>query len=287
MAKSLGLSDGDHGEASGLAPLRDGCFWVTTETSTVGYDPDKAGMASSGYGEVASHNLFVPQEGTGDEPNERLVFRLAARFIPPCECCRLISIRQRLTLGAVRNGRVFEIPIETEGWQPPNWTMAWHLRLVTGETIAVLTNPASSQAPSTSTSLFDVDSVQIFVPGSTLAPAGAIPPGEGISDLGTFYDVRFPWNHPHSCLDVPVKGPALVVLYATLSVPTEPLEPVEIDFDPGVLVPEDQFLLQFPDAKPRHIAGALCFSCEMCVCRKCRRAPSECACQAGLFRMTP
>lgn len=87
-------------------------------------------------------------------------------------------------------------------------------------------------------------------------------PGDGIGDLGTFYDLRFAWEHMHGTLDYVVYGPCIIMYLASVK-QTDPL--LRIPLPPptyeGGVPPEELFLLNYPTAQLGHISGSI--MCEL------------------------
>ena len=261
----------------------------TVEVSTAAFDPDKAGVGSSGFlGDPTSSALFIPRTPTNDTttpPLGRYFFRLAALLVPSGATAKIRGLRQyvsiaqefSVTVGQDSWTSVLELPVTSPLWAFPDGNVSWHLRKISGP---IDTRPPRVPTPTgTSSSLYAQDSALLvddtFVGGivnpTAYQPAGSgNPPGDGIWSLGTIRDMRYPWNQQgilHGS-DFVVEGPCLVALFASVRqtdpatrpyIPNASL-PVGAAFN--ALGPEDQFIYAFGDppgqnTRYRHIAGSI------------------------------
>jgi hypothetical protein len=97
---------------------------------------------------------------------------------------------------------------------------------------------------------------------------GYVPPnqgrpyGVGIGAWGTFYDLRSPWDASQAwnSLDLIEEGPATIALFAALR-QTNPATRTALEvpdtFYPGGLAPEEQFILNYPNAYEGRCAGSI------------------------------
>lgn len=244
-----------------------------TEISSASFDSSRMGVGSSPFiGDMATSRLMVPQRPTASA-STRYAMRLAAYRIPQYGVCRIVGLRQSVGIG-----QLYDINNGDESYQytqymeqiSPHWSfsdgnISWHLRVYKGEPQPFadgINDPVqligtSPRPYETDTSvLYNPPFIPVYVP-----PFGALPPGEGIGDLATFYDLRFGWRQQNALtLDYEVIGPALIMFYATVR-QTDPdtrrpfIPP--LNYNTSVLSPEEQFILANSRATYQWVAGSM------------------------------
>lgn len=114
------------------------------------------------------------------------------------------------------------------------------------------------QLPGTSTSLGGTDTALIYTPPlfPYRPPNAGLPYGDSVAHLGTFNDIRFPWDSNELPLAEYFEGPGRLTFWASVhqTCPTERPNPNDI---PGIRE-EDVFVSQFPtSAVYGRVAGAI------------------------------
>lgn len=244
-----------------------------TEISSASFDSSRMGVGSSPFvGDMASSRLMVPQRPTVSQTT-RYAMRLAAYRIPQYGVCRIVGLRQSVGIGQVydiHNGdSTYQYPQYMEQLSP-HWSfrdgnISWHLRVYKGEPQPFadgINDPA--QLIGTSPRAYDTDTAVLYNPPFIAVytpPFGALPPGSGIGDLSTFYDLRFGWRQQNALtLDYEVIGPALIMFYATVrqtDPDTRPPFIPPLNYNTSVLSPEEQFILANPRATYQWVAGSM------------------------------
>lgn len=199
------------------------------------------------------------------------VLLVSVKFVQG-ESARLVGMRQRLLIGQNQPGgdggsNPYPVytPVVTPEWHFSDGNVSWHLRRMALETVASqsIYNAAelafrTSDTPSV---LFENAPVQS---GGYAAPyGGAIPGNVLLPEFGDFHDMRFPWQDDHAwdSMDVEIRGPCAINLYASIrqTNPSTRTPLVIGSANPNVLVPEEQFLLNFSQSVYTRIAGSLIF----------------------------
>jgi hypothetical protein len=246
------------------------------EVSTQGRDPALALIKGNPYGTVTGPGLIIPATPPAtNTSSNRYLFLLAQWQVNVGELVRLVGIRQYLTLGALVPqvefeetvyNYVAELPITSATWHLADANVSWHLRRVDLQP-NLNQSPFNKpnymfRQPVTPALMFENDFTQA---GGYKPPFGGRPPGNTlVSDLGSFQDIRFPWqsNQAWDQLDVEVRGPCMVALFASVqqSTPgTRPTLSLPEGYIAGGLPPEEVFLQNFPSAVYYRIAGSLIF----------------------------
>ena len=264
------------------------------ESFSRGVDETVQGLGADGYGSVMRTGLRVPALATVGVAN-RYLFLLASLSVAENQTLRLIGARQFWSLGFTQNPLVTPRTVEQIVTNPffrlMNGNIAWHLRIMEPSEIpripggGVFTNIPDPLAPQAITpprqSLgFRFSDTPALLYETTAVPGGNpfyvsmtayTPPNAGMpygrplaSDLGTFYDLRWPWNSASAwsgSLDIPIDGPARIDFYASVqqsALPRTALTPPATPLNfPGGLSDEEQFLLNFPEATIWAVGGAL------------------------------
>jgi hypothetical protein len=254
------------------------------ELVSAAVDDDLLGIGASPVpGDFSMTGVRVPATATVDQ-SHRYLIRLCGAEIPGGAGLVVRGIRLAATmraeilrtseLGVPAGAFVFEREVVSPFWHFPDGNVSFHLRW-TQQVQSRRFIFSAGQVPGTSPSTFGVDSALLYTPGPggifpvVYTPPGAgIPPGRDVDFLGTIRDAgRYPWTNTDWDLSVPVIGPGVVTLWASVyqTNPETRIAPPQLTppppfTDPLVcgLRPEDQFLMQFPaDAVYGRVAGAL------------------------------
>jgi hypothetical protein len=229
------------------------------------FDPDKAGVGSSPYvGDMASTGVRVPEAPTTSQSNRYLI-RLCGVQIPAGRALILHGLRQAATIRctqALDNCTTIvapELEVTSPFWSFADGNISWHLRLIPNRFAPAVADPA--QQPGTDPNLNRLDSALLYVPPLTpyTAPNAGIPPGAAADLLGTWRDMRFPWDNTDWDLHALIVGPYNLVFYASVHQPDPTNRRVAVVADPGALRPEDRFVAQFQQAIYGRVAGAMTF----------------------------
>lgn len=228
----------------------------------------------------------------------RILCRLCCVAVPEGMVGRVISIGQLLTLAAcvpavaeVRQGPVllkdkhvrlqdgndpcaspamlFERPVVTPLWTFPDGNVSWHLKAFRPF------RKQSDKVPNPGFANYDNDMsgvdasvlTETFPPAAYVAANHGVPPGDNISGFGMWHDIRYDWRGtPIEDIAQPeIRGPRIIGMFATVyqTDPSTRMQPAvgagieQLTVDAG-LVPEDKFMLAFPDsARYYRIGGRL------------------------------
>lgn len=240
-------------------------------------DDDLLGIGGTPWsGDFSGTGLLVPTAATNGGPRDRYLLRLCGVEIPPGAAISIKGIKQ---LATIRHTEIInEVPIVNEREVvSPNWrfldgNISWHLRLQPQQFAPERIDPAQLAGESPSMRQLDTSLLYLVSPaaGDYVPPNGAEPPGTGITDLGTWRDMRFPWdNDAEWNMDLYITGPGAVVFYASV-LQTDPNGRPPYPDATGMR-PEDQFVSNFPTAVYGHVAGAMIFEMMPCCDEKRKR----------------
>lgn len=232
------------------------------------FDEDYVGIGSSPYNDPASSRIMVPA-GAVPSGGTRWLLRLATEVVGYYEVKRLRGIRQAVGIGELIVGTdpeapslyVAEVDQTSPFWHFSDGNISWHLRILRAPTTGVRgTRPTLPGLQPDYTG--GTDTVRLVDVNPALnAPARGIPPGWPLGPLGTWRDLRWPWvgHGAMDSIDITIAGPAVIALYASVK-QTDPQTRqtrVFTDAQAATLPPEEQFIRQFPNARYRHVSGAL------------------------------
>lgn len=237
------------------------------ELASEAADPDGTGVGTSPYlGDIGSPGIRVPTAPTTTQTN-RYLFRLCGVEIPPRRAISIRGLRQAATIRHVEtvNGvpLILERPVVTPFWRFLDGNISWHLRLQQQQ-FAPKANVAF-QIPGTDPTMRNLDSALLYTapaPVPYTALNAGRPPGTAIQDMGTFHDIRYPWDDDNWTMDMYIRGPGAVVFYASV----HQTDPVGRPLYPSVsgMTPEDLFLSNFRDARYGRVAGGMIFELLPC-----------------------
>lgn len=226
------------------------------EISTVGFDQDLQMVGSDPYGSPYWVGQRIPT--TVLPNNGRYLYICSFARFGANRKARLVGARQMVVIGqyiATSSGdNTVNYPllrqVTTPFWRFPDANISWHLRRVPpGQQMIYNTSNAEGlqfRYGTMSTLLYEVASPYT-------APYGGLPPGVPlVPDLGTFHDIRFPWqNGDFDSLDVEIQGPCDIVLFASVK-QTNPNTRTPLVLPSGVpldvLGPEDGFIASLESA---------------------------------------
>lgn len=241
----------------------------TIELVSSSINTDLTGVGASPYGDMAVTGVSVPSAPV--DKDHRYLIRLVGVEIPKGFVITIKGLRQAATLRSVvaqedGSSLVIEREIVSPFWRFMDGNISWHLRY----TKNVFTNRLydTTQAPGTSPGLGKgYDSALLYLPPLVpyTPPNGGQPPGDGIEDLGSFNDLRYPWEETSWTMEQLISGPGSVILYASVK-QTDPTGRPAYPTTCEGLRPEDQFVSNFPDAIYGRVAGAM--TVELLPCRK-------------------
>jgi hypothetical protein len=235
------------------------------EVSSAAANTDKLAIGSSpALGDYSGTGLEVPFAPTTAQTN-RYLFRLCGISIPFGKSVRIMGLRQLATIRAGfqdehgLNTYYLEKEIVSPLWSFLDGNISWHLRLL-NRAEQRSRGPGGPIVPGTSGDVYTGrDSALLYnqlLP--YIAPGNGVVPGRAVPYLGTWRDMRFPWNDPGIELDTVVSGPSQVIMYASVH-QTDPDTRYRLPAiaDPGALRPEDRFLQAYPlNAVYGHVGGA-------------------------------
>ena len=217
----------------------------------------------------------------------RYLFMLCAFNVNKGQCARLRGWRELLTIGIKQETdagafRVVEQEVFSPFWKFQDGNVSFHLM--------DMGPPGGQGLPLTVRGPFDLDNFKfrwatspaLLYDTGTVVPAGDpfyvdlttyVAPNQGkpygiplIPGMGVMYDLRTPWRSgglPWHAIDIPVQGPRTVALFASVR-QTDPDTRIALVpptapaiFYPEGLSPEEQFLLNFPEAVYWRVGGGL------------------------------
>jgi hypothetical protein len=238
------------------------------ELSATGFSADLVGIGSSPFqGDAGTTGLIVPEAPTPDQTH-RYLFRLAAIEVPPGAALWMRGLRLAVTIGAdvpVPNQNCLyglELDVTSSFWAFQDGNVSFHFRTQPLRASGLLT--PTSLLPATDVGFENsLDSALLYLPGNLVPyvpPGAGQPPGYGIGSLGTIRDPnRFPWqNEQGHTVDIHISGPRTIALYASVH-QTDPATRCVLPTvaDTSALSPEDRFVLQYPQARYKRVAGAI------------------------------
>lgn len=236
------------------------------ELASASFDPDLQGIGGTPWsGDESSTGIVVPVAPTTSQGN-RYLFRLTGVEIPVGYSIIICKVRQLATIRQVdilnEEPRIVEREIESPLWRFQDGNISWHLRLQQQQFAPRHSDAA--QIAGTSPEMRALDTALLY--RAPLTPYRALnagyPPGTSVSDLGTFRDLRYPWQSQATPLNILVRGPGAVVFYASV----HQTNPEDRPLYPSVrgMRPEDQFISNFTQAVYGRVAGGLVFEMQPC-----------------------
>jgi len=254
------------------------------EIATTGSDEFSQGIGHGPQSEASNVGLRVPALATPNGPTgygKRYTFLLALFSVGEGRCAVVRGFRQLLTIGQAGEAgeggtAIAEFPVTSPFWCFPDGNASWHLKLLgapNAQGIPRAQAPAIDQQSfkrrfaETPCCLYETATVPNGGSYTALSaytpPNGGIPYGSDIqAGMGTFFDIRTQWTTHGGwySLDIPVVGPQTVAFIATIKQTNPSGRAVITPPDPfyaGGLLPEDQFVLNFPNAIYWRVGGSL------------------------------
>lgn len=216
------------------------------EIATRRYDPDVTGLGSSPFlGDMGRPGIRVPT--IGSTQTTRYLFRLCGVEIPAKAGIIIRGLRQYATIRYQEEANqipvIVERPIVTPSWTFRDANISWHLRMQPNQFAPQVFD--AGQLPATSPEMRGLDAALLYNPPLLpyVPPGAGHPPGAAIGDLGTWTDMRFPWQETNWTMSHYVRGPGAVVMYCSVfqrEIVDPPIHP-----NGAGLVPEDRFLARF------------------------------------------
>ena len=236
------------------------------EVWSAGADEQLQGVGSDPYGTLIRTGLRVPTLAT-PSLTTRYLFMLCGFKLGEGERANIVGWRQLATLGALvaveDDPTLAEMLITDPFFCLPDGNISWHLTQVGPVTLnkyrlgpGPLDTRAQnfkfrfSHAPALIYKTATLTGSGFYVDLTAYTPPNnGRPPGEPLLHLGTFHDVRTPWNTSQAwhSLNLPVEGPGFFALWASV----RQTAGNSVDFGtltyPGGLSLESQFLGNFGD----------------------------------------
>lgn len=236
-------------------------------------DPAMAGVGfGPAVGDRTYTGIVLPSDPTTDQ-TRRYLCRLCGVNIPKGYSGTLVSLKQLLTVGvAVKVEEdaapswVFELPVRDPVWHFADGNVSWHLMSVPSGSSArkrfsdtIYGAPFVQNRDGNGAAILARQTGIGAPPGSYRPLNGGKPYGMPVVGLGSFADMRWPWDTQDSeALGIQVVGPCNLVLYASVH-QTDPTrrtnKPVLVE--DAWLRPEDKFVLQNPEARYWRIGGRM------------------------------
>lgn len=236
-------------------------------------DPSRAGTGSSpAIGDLTNTGIVIPEYTTTSQ-NRRYLFELCGTYVPDHSVVVIRHLYQMLYIGAnveseneqVDDQWLVEVPVTDPIWSFPNGNVSWHL------TVSNIFTPKNRIFPD----VFAAGTSGYVTRGDTVSPGlmalrpatapgayrpinGGKPYGKGLSGLGTFRDIRYPWYGNDHYLGIEVKGPAMVRFFASVyqtDPDGRPNKPVAIE--QAGLRNEDVFMFNYPNARYTRVGGRM------------------------------
>ena len=237
-------------------------------------DPARTAVGSSpSIGDLTNTGCVIPEYATPNQ-HERYLFLLCGLHVPGNAIAVIRHLHQLLYIGAdvqSENAQddeqwLVEVPVTDPLWSFPNGNVSWHL------TRSTVRTPQTRLFPD----LFPAGTAGYVTRGDVVGPGliarqpaiaagayrplnGGSPYGIGLGGLGTFRDMRFPWNAGHDhYLGLQVRGPALVQFFASVyqtDPDGRPNKPVAIE--QAGLRREDVFMFNYPTSKYTRVGGRM------------------------------
>lgn len=206
------------------------------DIATTGVDERWQGLGGDPFGGLSCLGMRVPFLATPDR-DSRYLFMLASFTVGEGARVRVRHIRQLWTLGAKFTStgsgntvRVVEQEVLSPSFQPPNANISWHLRIINRNQVPT---PRAIGAPGNANvrgiQYRDSDISALLYETATTPNSfyvnltSYVPPNKGRpwgmaldNSMGTFYDLRAPWQTTGQWLDIPVDGPAKIAFYASV-----------------------------------------------------------------------
>jgi len=242
------------------------------EYSSYGPDPLLAGVFGDPWNGTNSSYLQVPSGSTATA-DTRYLYRLVSVRLNARQEAFLVGYRQSILIGYEQprpsnadEMSVVQIEQTTGFWRGfPDGNVSWSLTvdrsLVTSRPPATaLVSPLPAGYSSDIYGLEPALIASAPYPGYVPLNRG-LPIGSPIGSLGNFWELRSPFNSQATAvsLDYRIVGPATITFWASVrqTNPARPGRAAPPAVDGTFLPPEEQFLLAYPLARYRGVAGSI------------------------------
>jgi hypothetical protein len=244
------------------------------EVSTQSPDPTMQGIGSSpGLGDWTSSTVTVPPQPTLSTPTRYLI-RLCGYTLQQGKKARVQSLRQYAEIGqdvvvAGSSPYVWTArkDVTSSNWSFIDGNLSWHLRFhPTPRGNSVPIDPLAPTLLGQSLDYWGTQPGLLYTLGHPgfaagyVPPAGGVPPGYGLGPFGTFRDLRFPWGLEVTDLALPIVGPGTIALWVSVwqgDPTTRPAMAPVTAAQALTMRPEDQFVIQWPNALYTRVGGAI------------------------------
>lgn len=228
-------------------------------SSTVQYDPAMAAVGSTPFiGDLSATGIVLPEAATEGQ-DSRYLCRLCSLWINENEFVVIRQVHQLLTIGAQidvgdqEDPTVYyiEVPVTDPTWCFQDGNVSWHIRRMAVKRTrseryvdAVFTPPYASDREGATAAIIARRPIP-YIPLNA-----GIPYGDPVGGLGTFRDMRFPWNQYAGSLNQEVMGPCQLTMFASVyqTNPDTRVQP-PVDEDGTYMRQEDRFVINHPTAR--------------------------------------
>lgn len=241
------------------------------EISSSAPNPQLIGIGSGPGGATSDTYIAVPDNPTLSADN-RYLYRLAVASVAAGEVLEIVGFRQGVLIGVKLDPEqdtdeptFVTIEQTTPSWRFPDGNISWHLRWWPSDPRTSNPTPKPRLAPSYYQ--FDYYGSQPGLLAKSfspyLAPGQGMPPGQPVSSLGFFTDLRAPMYAQGTAASQSYRviGPANVGMFCSVK-QTNPERPGRASPPPesgSYLPPETQFLAAYPNAQYVGVAGSLLY----------------------------
>lgn len=253
------------------------------ELTAHGFDENlQLALGGDPYGGMTSVGLRVPTALTPTNKS-RYLFLLATFQIPERMHARILGYRQLVTIGQSVPGTDGALPYPVEFlvtspfWHFSDGNISWHVQRI-GKRLPYQVRPATAPAPLRGTAFRFAQGPALLYENFTVPGSGNLyvdmdtytPPNQGRpwgtgmrSGFNTFYDNHTAYDYGEIVpMEADVEGPEVIGFFASVSQTDPSTRPllnapaVASTYSLGIS-PEDQFLLNFPNAVYWRVGGSL------------------------------
>lgn len=254
--------------------VRHATFREVVEFGSASIDLDRSGVGGAPQlGDISSSGVAVPKEPTPSQVCRYLIRLCGVEAGPGCNLV-LRGIRTAITLrgdevnsDGVPTGLVLKHHVESPFWTFYDGGVTLHLRWQQQVFAPLHCDPM--QVAGTSPNARGLDSALLYDRRFPYVPLNAgLPYGVAVGDFGTWRDLRFPYTNNCWIESDFLVGPGALVLYASVhqTDPATRQDPESVK--PGML-PEDQFITSFKNARYDRVAGSILVEFLPCGTKEC------------------
>lgn len=230
--------------------------------TTTQVDPAFDFVGASPYSADRYGTGIVLLPATEISPGQRILCNLGGVRLGPNSRCIVQSVRQLLTIGykqPMDGGQtmVVEVPVRNANWHFVDGSVSWHLRRVNPKKLQFTNRFADTPfyPPPYAEDAYGLTSSVLtrrLNPGYVALNHG-LPYGTDVAGLGTFRDIRYPFDlgSANMALGIEVLGPCDLKFFASVKQTdpeTRPAPPAILPSLDG-LIEEDRFVLTHPEAR--------------------------------------